>query len=378
MSFSAPTQFLALFESVAGDIGDRLPETPAGGPALAGGIGLGHVLVAVWNLTREVDTFGFEFGPFVAFSLIATPGLVVCFLAVRMSYSDFDSRKRWLIGWSAVGGSTLFGAIIYLSILVRLAEGRALSEPIFVLSLASGTGSAAGMVIGELYARALQSAAAADRQRNQLEFMQSLFRHDVMNSMTIIQSRAEFLTDETDGQNREFAETILEYADNIVSLADRVKEMSNVITGQGEISPSPTPLKPIVERQVTPIRKSHEEIAFDVDVGDVTVMADPLLEEVVGNLVKNAVKHGYDGSDDFTVSVWTTSSDGRTRLHIADTGTGIPEEHREDIFDRGTSETGSGFGLFFVETMVDHYGGSVRVEPNEPSGTVFVVELDTA
>jgi len=67
--------------------------------------------------------------------------------------------------------------------------------------------------------------------------------------------------------------------------------------------------------------------------------------------VKNAVEHGYDGHDDFTVSIGTGSENGRTQLRIADTGPGIPEGIRDEIFDRGTSTTGSGFGLFFVETM---------------------------
>lgn len=378
MSFSPVTRLSARFESVTGDIAERLPDTAAGGPALAAGLGFGHVLVAAWNLSREIGEFGVETGPLIAFALIGGAGLTVCVLAVRLLYSEFDSEQRWLVSWSAVGGATLFGAVIYVSMLVRLAEGRVISEPIFVLSLATGMGAVAGVVVGEMHARALQSAAVADRQRDQLEFMQSLFRHDVMNGLTVIQSRAEFLTQDTAGQNKRFAETILEYAQNISGLADRVKRMSDVITGSENIETSPTALRPIVERQVTPLRKSHEDIEFDIDVDDVTVVADALLEEVVGNLVKNAVEHGYDGSDDFTVSVWTTSTDGRTQLHIADTGTGISEEVQGEIFERGTSESGSGFGLFFVETMVDHYGGSVRVESNEPSGTVFVVELVTA
>nr|WP_239641328.1 ATP-binding protein [Haloarcula japonica] len=37
--------------------------------------------------------------------------------------------------------------------------------------------------------------------------------------------------------------------------------------------------------------------------------------------------------------------------------------------------TGSGFGLFFVDSMVEEYGGTVWVEDNEPTGAVFVIEL---
>ena len=377
MSVPGPQAVSSLFGSVASDVAERLPDTRAGGPALAGGIGLGHVFVAVWNLARETERLSFELGPFIAFSLIAGAGLTVCLLSATLYGSDLDTEERWLVGWSVVGGAILFGATIYISILVRVAEGRALSEPIFVLSLASGMGSVAGITTGNLYARALRSAAVADRQRDQLEFMQSLFRHDVLNGMTVIKGRAEFLSENSDGENRQFAEAILEYANNIVSLTRRVGKMSDVITGQGTVETEPTELRPIVERQVGPLRKGHEDIDFEVDVGDVTVLADSLLEEVVGNLLKNAVEHGYDGQAEFTISVRATTEDGLARLRIADTGPGIPDELRDDVFDRGTSETGSGFGLFFVETMVDQYGGTVRVEPNDPSGAVFIIELPT-
>ena len=256
MSVPAPETVSSFFESVADDVAEWLPDTRAGGPALAGGIGLGHVFVAVWNLLRETERLGFELGPVIAFPLIAGAGLTVCVLSASLYVSDFDVEKRWLVGWSVVGGAILFGATIYISILVRVAEGRALSEPIFVLSLASGMGSVAGIATGNLYARALRSAAVADRQRDQLEFMQSLFRHDVLNSMTIIKGRAEFLSENTDGENQRFAETIQEYANNIVGLAERVRQMSDVITGQGTVETGPTELRPIVERQVRPLRRA--------------------------------------------------------------------------------------------------------------------------
>jgi len=59
-----------------------------------------------------------------------------------------------------------------------------------------------------------------------------------------------------DGENRRFAETIPEYAQNVVGLSNSLRQMSNVITGQGEIETSPTELRPLVERQVTLCRRA--------------------------------------------------------------------------------------------------------------------------
>jgi signal transduction histidine kinase len=70
-------------------------------------------------------------------------------------------------------------------------------------------------------------------------------------------------------------------------------------------------------------------------------------------------------------------------VRVADDGPGVPDELKDAVFRRdetGMTETavGSGFGLFFVDQMMDRYGGSVRIEDNEPRGAVFVLELRPA
>jgi len=68
-------------------------------------------------------------------------------------------------------------------------------------------------------------------------------------------------------------------------------------------------------------------------------------------------------------------------LRVADDGPGVDDGRAGDLFERGekgTASTGSGFGLFFVDSMVDSYGGDVRVEDSEAGGAAFVVELPKA
>jgi sensor histidine kinase regulating citrate/malate metabolism len=75
-----------------------------------------------------------------------------------------------------------------------------------------------------------------------------------------------------------------------------------------------------------------------------------------------------------------TVDGGTTTLRVADDGPGIPDDQKEEVFGRGdwTPTSPSGFGLYFVDTMVSRYGGSVWAEDNDPRGTVFVAELPTA
>jgi signal transduction histidine kinase len=64
-------------------------------------------------------------------------------------------------------------------------------------------------------------------------------------------------------------------------------------------------------------------------------------------------------------------------FRIADNGPGVPDEQKERIFEegeKGIDSEDTGLGLHLVRTLVDRYGGDVRVEDNEPEGSVFVAE----
>jgi len=70
-------------------------------------------------------------------------------------------------------------------------------------------------------------------------------------------------------------------------------------------------------------------------------------------------------------------------VRVADTGIGIPADERAKVFEAfyqvDSSSTreygGTGLGLAIVKRLVDAHGGKVRIEENQPSGTVFVVAL---
>jgi two-component system phosphate regulon sensor histidine kinase PhoR len=74
------------------------------------------------------------------------------------------------------------------------------------------------------------------------------------------------------------------------------------------------------------------------------------------------------------------------RIEIADDGTGIAAHHRERIFERfyrvdpGRSRDvgGTGLGLSIVKHLVESMGGTVGVDGNDPTGSVFWIELPRA
>jgi sensor histidine kinase regulating citrate/malate metabolism len=106
-------------------------------------------------------------------------------------------------------------------------------------------------------------------------------------------------------------------------------------------------------------------------------MADEMLSAVLGNVLTNAVEH--NDREEATVEVTVTEEAGTVHVRVADDGPGIPAELKEAVFGKGVqaSDGGGGFGLYFVATMVDGYGGSVTVGDNDPRGTVFDIALPT-
>ena len=70
----------------------------------------------------------------------------------------------------------------------------------------------------------------------------------------------------------------------------------------------------------------------------------------------------------------------RVRLHVSDTGPGLPPEMRERVFQlfTTTKRKGTGLGLAVVRKIVERHGGTVVIEAGEPHGARFVVELPTA
>ncbi len=101
------------------------------------------------------------------------------------------------------------------------------------------------------------------------------------------------------------------------------------------------------------------------------------LDEMLGNLIENAAKYG--GGSVFVTIDAEAQTDPKSRfctIWIEDDGTGIPDEARERIFDRGarldTGKPGTGLGLAIVRDVAEIYGGTVELDESEDLGGLLV------
>ncbi len=99
----------------------------------------------------------------------------------------------------------------------------------------------------------------------------------------------------------------------------------------------------------------------------VEVLADGLLPTIFTNLIGNAVKFG---GPDIEITIRAETAGGEVTVSVEDTGIGVPDEVKRKLFtrfERGMArESGQGLGLFIVRTLVERYGGKVRVEDRVP------------
>jgi signal transduction histidine kinase len=102
-----------------------------------------------------------------------------------------------------------------------------------------------------------------------------------------------------------------------------------------------------------------------------------LIEQVVLNLIDNAVKAMAQKNGDKHLVLHTYSKNGNIYLNVSDSGPGIPMGIREKIFDPffTTDADGSGIGLAISQRIINDHNGTITMESNEWGGADFIIEL---
>ncbi len=105
-----------------------------------------------------------------------------------------------------------------------------------------------------------------------------------------------------------------------------------------------------------------------------------LLDELVYNLIDNAIRYNVEGG---FVQVAAVSTGTQLELRVKDSGIGIKEKYRGRIFERfftvdkshSKTSSGTGLGLSIVKHIVEYHGGTITVESMEGAGSEFIVSL---
>jgi signal transduction histidine kinase len=215
---------------------------------------------------------------------------------------------------------------------------------------------------------------------NEANFYLDIITHDINNSNMAALGYAEILLDNSNGQDEELVKILISA---IHQNADIIRNISLMRTTKDD---EKTILFPVNLDSVIRHVISLFQLKVFYEGTSLVVLADKLLEEVFINIIGNCKRHA---GPDCEVKISVTESDGNVRICISDNGPGIPEDMKEECFNRytknlsGGNANGSGMGLFIVKTLViKRYGGGVQaldsVEGHPEQGLTICITLKEA
>lgn len=222
---------------------------------------------------------------------------------------------------------------------------------------------------------------------NLRETFLSMLGHDLQTPLSIIKGYANTLA-RSDGSwdqasLRKSLQVIEGESDRLSNLTNKLLLASRIAAGMSALSKEPVQLPSLagkVVRRLQVLTSSHSfQLEFEPDFPPVTV--DPaLLEEVLTNLVENAIKYSPAGGK---ITVLGKSTEKDVSVTVADEGVGISEEDIKYIFkrfqrtDRSFVQRvkGVGLGLYICKSIIEAHGGNISVASEVGKGSKFSFTL---
>ena len=173
-------------------------------------------------------------------------------------------------------------------------------------------------------------------------------------------------------------------------LVEDLRLLAETEAADFQLDLEPGLLEEVVSRSVEAFRPQAQskviELAFKAGAdrvelsGRIVSIDRTRLEQVMNNLLQNAVEHTTEGG---RIDVSVAESDKTVSVTVADTGEGIPSEHLPHVFDRlyradpsrTRSTGGAGLGLTIAKQLIEAHGGTIRAESTLGEGSRFTLTL---
>lgn len=226
-------------------------------------------------------------------------------------------------------------------------------------------------------------------ERTRQEFVANV-SHELRTPLSLIKGYVETLLDGAKDNPEvasKFLETINRNAERLKLLMDDLLTISELESGRVKLELQPVPLRGVVQKVLADFkgRAAARKVQLVDTVPELLVLAQPnRLEQVLGNLVDNAIKYGHTQG---TVTLAARNSDlGQVEVSVQDDGPGIPAEAIERVFERfyrvdkarSREQGGTGLGLSIVKHIVQTHGGRVWASSELGKGATFYFTLRQA
>lgn len=206
--------------------------------------------------------------------------------------------------------------------------------------------------------------------------------HEIKNPLTPIQLSAQRLRrrypeilDEENSVFDQCTNTIITQVDELKRLVSEFSQFARM----PKVQKSPDNLTKLANNTLFLYQEAHKHISFScrelVPIPVFSFDADQIKRCLV-NLLDNAVAVLPDGGT-IVIELSLDEEQDNVFIKVLDDGPGISKENKLKLFEPyfSTKKTGTGLGLAIVSTIVSDHNGYIRVQDNEPTGSIFIIEL---
>lgn len=206
--------------------------------------------------------------------------------------------------------------------------------------------------------------------------MAASITHEIRNPMAVIRGFVQLLGERSPDNQREYYRIVMEELDRANSIiSDFLSLAQNRIIEKNKRS-----LHDIIN-EITPLLLADANMrgqSLELKLGDDIPML-MLNEKEMKQLILNLSRNGMEAMDhNGVLSLETAAYDNHVDLRVKDTGSGIPKEKLEHLFEPfyTTKSHGTGLGLPLCLSIMERHGGDIYVDSEEGVGTTFVVRFD--
>lgn len=220
---------------------------------------------------------------------------------------------------------------------------------------------------------AMRDVTQRERQQQRLQVLNRIFRHNLRNDGNVIQGHADTLDQAlSDPELQASTTAIKQTVDSMLGMSRKVRRIQDVLD-QNYVDP--VALQEVLEDQREKLQQTYPnaEITVDSSPGNVTV--GQRLGFALQEAMNNAIKHHDNPDPSVEVTAERLEDEEKIVISVADRGPGVPAQDRETIVDGKESPLthGSGVGIWFIHWVISSLGGELRIEDNDPRGTVLTM-----
>ena len=226
-------------------------------------------------------------------------------------------------------------------------------------------------------------------ERTREEFVANV-SHELRTPLSLIKGYVETLLDGAKDNPKvagKFLQTIDRNAERLRLLIEDLLTISELESGRVKLNLQTIALQPLVAKVFSDLqsRAATKRIELHNRTADLAVLADAdRLEQVLGNLIDNAIKYGRSEGT-VTVGARATAG-GQIETFVQDDGPGIPAESLERLFERfyrvdkarSREQGGTGLGLSIVKHIIQNHGGKIWASSEPGKGATFLFTLPQA